>query len=208
MFAPPPRCGQMPAMSEPDDKPVPDDQPTEPAETPRSFSVDLSEGAEAALRTVSDKARQLLKKGRHTRVRLRFRGRELATMPLSVFVAAEAASLVLAGPARLLGVLAANAVGKVLLDVEFINEADAVVATGKERLLDGELDEALARFQEAIDMDVEHPAAHLNLGIALKLKGDRAGAQAAFEKAAALDPHGDPGREARRQIELLKARGG
>lgn len=185
-----------------------DDRPDDaaPEEAPRSFSVDVSRGVEEGLRAAAEKARVLLKKGKHTRVRLSFRGRELATMPLSVFVAAEAAGLLFAGPARLLGMLAANAVGKVLLDVEFINEADAVVAAGKARLLDGELEEALARFREAIQMDAAYAPAWLNLGIALKLRGNREDAQAAFEKAASLDVDGDVGKEARRQVEALKSR--
>ena len=197
-------------MSAPDQTtPPPDDESKDDGETiPKSFSVDLGGGVDEALRTVTDKARQLLKKGQHTKVRVKFRDRELATMPLSMFVAAEAASFLLAGPAGLVRILAANAVGKVLLDVEFINEADAVVAAGKARLLDGELEEALARFREAIAMDAKHGPAQLNLGIALKLRGDRDGAQAAFEKAAAIDPDGETGREARRQLEVLKSRGG
>lgn len=175
-------------------------------ETFRPFSVDVSRGVEDGLRTAVEKARVLLKKGKHTKVRLGFRGRELVTMPLSAFVAAEAAGLLLAGPARLLGVLAANAAGKVLLDVEFINEAESVVATGKERLLEGELEAALACFQEAIEMDAAHAPAWLNLGIALKLGGDREQAREAFEKAAALDANGDVGKEARRQVEALMSR--
>src|SRR5690554_2455147 len=99
-----------------DDDIIRDDSPDDPEETPRSFSVVVSRGVEEGLRAATEKARVLLKQGKHTRVRLSFRGRELATMPLSVFVAAEAAGLVFAGPARLLAMLAANAVGKVLLD--------------------------------------------------------------------------------------------
>lgn len=209
-FASAPGCGQMHGMSEFKDEESlkRDDGAADPApeETPRSFSVDVSRGLEEGLRTATERARVLLKKGKHTRVRLSFRGRELATMPLSVFVAAEAASLFLAGPARLLGVLAANAVGKVLLDVEFINEAGAVVATGKDRLLDGELEEALACFREAIEMDGAFAPAWLNVGIALKLRGDRDDARAAFEKALNLDADGDIGKEARRQLEALKSR--
>jgi hypothetical protein len=52
-------------------------------------------------------------------------------------------------------------------------------------------------------MDRDHAPAWLNLGIALKLKAERAEACGAFEKAAALDPEGDTGKEARRQVELL-----
>lgn len=190
------------------ESPQPPKDEKAPETPPKGFSVDLSGGWEEAFKTVQDKARVLLKKGQHTKVRIKFRDRELATMPLSMLVAAEAASFVLAGPARILHIIAANALGRTLLDVEFVNEADAVVTAGKARLLEGELDEALERFREAIAMDPNHAPAQLNLGIALKLKGQRDDARAAFEKAAQLDPDGEAGREARRQLELLKARGG
>ncbi len=87
-----------------------------------------------------------------------------------------------------------------------INDADQVVQAGKERLLDGELDDALARFREAVAMDPGHAGAQLNLGVALKLKGQREEAIAAFEQAASLDPDGDTGKEARRQLEAMKSR--
>ncbi len=174
-------------------------------ESVRKFTVDVSEGLDEAFKKLKDRAGHYYKKGQHTQVRVKFRGKELATMPLAMLMAVEAATWVWAGPIRL---LVANALGRTLLDVEIINEADNVVAQGKERLLDGELDEALARFRQAIEMDRDHPGAHLNLGIALKLKGDREAATAAFEKALSLDPAGETGVEARKQIEKMKARGG
>lgn len=165
------------------------------------FSVDLEKGIEEGLRRLREEATHLLRKGQHTRVRIKFRGKELATVPLAVLVASEIATFWWAG---LLRVLLVNVVGRTFLEVEVINEADAVIATGKQRLLDGDLDEALEQFQKALAMDPRHPVVHLNLGIALKLKGEREGAQAAFEKASQLDRAGDAGKEARRQLETLK----
>jgi tetratricopeptide (TPR) repeat protein len=167
------------------------------------FTVELGPDVEKALEAIRQQAQKWLKKGRHTSVRLKFRGKELATVPLGALVAAEAASFVLFGPLR---VLVTNLLGRAVLEVELVNEADAVVAAGRERLLEGELDLALEKFREAVAMDDTHPAAHLNLGIGLKLKGERDAAAQAFERAVALDPAGDTGREARRQLELLKAR--
>lgn len=196
----------MPRMShneteDPKDRPDTPDQP--PEGEPRAFAVDLSQGLEQAFDKVRERAQHYLKRGQHTQVRLKLRGKEIATIPLTALLAAEAATFWFTGPLRL---LLLNALGRTFLDVEFINEADEVVAQGKKRLLEGELEEALTKFREAIAMDGEHAPAHLNLGVALKLKGERADASTAFERAARLDPDGDTGREARRQIELLKSR--
>lgn len=202
MSAPDPENGRSNAPAETGGTP-PAESPPPPGEAKRSFTVDLSGGVEEALRTLRDKTLHYVKKGQHTQVRIKFRGKEVAKLPLSVMIAAEAATFWWAGPLR---VLLVNVVGRAVLEVELVNEADAVIAAGRARLLDGELDEALERFKEALAMDREHPAAHLNLGIALKLKGQREESAKAFEKAAALDPNGETGKEARRQIELLKSR--
>ena len=49
----------------------------------------------------------------------------------------------------------------------------------------------------------DNPSAHLNLGVALKLKGDKAGARAALEKARGFDPEGAVGKEAERLLQGL-----
>lgn len=195
-----------PPQSEPPIEPKVEE--AKPAGTPsaednqRNFVVDLGDGFDKAIETIRDRAAHYYKKGQHTKVRLKFRGKELATVPLTMLLAVEAGTFLMgAGVVRL---LLANVVGRAFLEVEFINEADNHVTAGKERLLDGELDEALAKFREAIDIDRDHPGAYLNLGVALKLKGERDEAQAAFEKAIALDPNGETGKEARRQLEKLR----
>ncbi len=171
----------------------------------KSFRVDLSEGVEKAFERLKERLARLVKKGQHTKVRLKFRGRELATLPIPVLLAAEAATFL--GGGGLLRFLVVNALGRTFLDVEVLNDADAVVQAGRQRLLDGELDDALAKFREAISMDPGHAAAQLNLGIALKLKGAREEAAKAFEEAARLDPEGETGKEARRQLDAMKSRG-
>jgi tetratricopeptide (TPR) repeat protein len=185
--------------------PTPEAAPPNPSGEPetneRVFKLDLGEGFDEALDKLKDRASHYMKRGQHTQVRIKFRGREVATMPLPMLLAVEAATFIWTGPLRL---IVANALGRTFLEVEFINEADQVVSVGKERLLDGELDEALEKFKEALVMDRDHAGAHLNLGVALKLKGDREGSVAAFEKAVALDPNGDAGKEGRRQLEKMK----
>jgi Flp pilus assembly protein TadD len=84
-----------------------------------------------------------------------------------------------------------------------VNDSEKKVATGKEQLLLGELDKALQLFREAAEMDRDNSSAHLNMGIALKLKGDRLGAREALERAKELDPHGPVGAEAERILATM-----
>jgi Flp pilus assembly protein TadD len=53
-------------------------------------------------------------------------------------------------------------------------------------------------------MDRDNVGAHLNVGVALKLRGDREGALASFERARALDPEGPLGAEAERLAAPLR----
>jgi tetratricopeptide (TPR) repeat protein len=63
---------------------------------------------------------------------------------------------------------------------------------------------ALPLFREALSMSRDNAAAHLNIGVALKLMGDREGALAAFEKAKEKDPEGSVGTEAERLAAPLR----
>lgn len=141
-------------------------------------------------------------KGRYTKVRFKFRGKQLLPdLPLAAIVAAEGLTFYWGG---ILRVLIANVVGKSVFQVEFVNDADKRVQEGKEALLSGDVDQALAHFREALSMDRDNAAAHLNVGVALKLKGDREGALAAFEKAREKDPDGPLGAEAERLAAPLR----
>src|SRR6267143_1944873 len=137
------------------------------------MAVDVSEGLDGAFTKVSEQARNLMSKGQHTRVRIKFRGKQIAEMPIAVVAAAEVASFWWFGPLR---VVLGHVVGKAILDVEF--------------------DKALAR-------DRRHAGALLGKGIALKLKGDKAAAREWFQKAEDADPRSDAGREARRHLDNL-----
>jgi len=182
------------------ESPAADKTPASAPAEGSTFRVDLAGGVEQAFQRLREEATHLAKKGRHTKVRIRFRGKEIATVPLALLVAAEAASFLWLG---LLRVLVFNVAGRAFLEVELVNDADAVVAAGKQHLLDGDLDLALAKFRDALTMDRDHAAAQLHLGVALKLKGRRDEAKAAFEKASALDAEGEAGREARRQLDAM-----
>lgn len=141
-------------------------------------------------------------KGRYTKVRFKFRGKQLLPdLPIAAVAAAEGLTFYWGGILRALIVTVA---GGSLLQVELVNDADKRVQAGKEALLAGDLDEALTAFREALAMDRDNGGAHLNVGVALKLKGEREAALAAFERAKALDPDGPLGAEAERLAAPLR----
>lgn len=141
-------------------------------------------------------------KGRYTKVRFKFRGKQLLPdLPLAAVAAAQGVTFYWGG---ILRALIANVVGSSVLQVELVNDADKRVHAGKEALLSGDVDQALALFREALAMDRDNAGAHLNVGVALKLKGDREGALAAFEKAREKDPEGPTGAEAERLAAPLR----
>jgi tetratricopeptide (TPR) repeat protein len=166
----------------------------------KRMAVDLSGGFDSAFGKVREQARDLMAKGQHTRVRIRFRGKQLAEVPIAVVAAAEVATFWWFGPLRL---VLGHVVGKAILDVEFVSNADHHVDEGRRFLADGELEKALVEFDRALTMDRRCPGAHLGRGIALKLRGDKEGARAAFDKAEEIDPRGEAGREARRHLDNL-----
>ncbi|MCY1030623.1 tetratricopeptide repeat protein [Corallococcus sp. BB11-1] len=141
-------------------------------------------------------------KGRYTKVRFKFRGKQLLPdLPLAAVVAAEGLTFYWGGILRM---LVAHVVGRSVLEVELVNDADKRVQAGREALLSGDVDQALALFREALSMDRDNPSAHLNVGVALKLRGDREGALAAFEMAKKKDPEGGVGAEAERLSASLR----
>ena len=164
------------------------------------MAVDLSEGIDDAFSKVSEQARDLMSKGQHTRVRIKFRGKQIAELPITVVAAAEVASFWWFGPLR---VVLGHVVGKAILDVEFVSNADHHVAEGRKLLGDGELEKAVAEFDKALAIDRRHAGALLGKGIALKLKGDKSSARDWFQKAEDADPRSDAGREARRHLDNI-----
>ena len=165
------------------------------------FEIDPKK-VEASLNKLRDQLVAWAKKGRYTKVRFKFRGKQLLPdIPLAAVVAVEGATFYWTG---LLRALVFNLAGRTIIDIELVNDSEKQLAKGKEALLSGDLDEALAAFREAFDMDHDNPVVHLNLGIAFKLKGDHLQARGALERAKALDPEGPTGAEAERLIGTLK----
>lgn len=176
--------------------------PTPRKQTAKTLPVDVQPGAvDEALRKVTDTLRQWANAGRYTKVRFKFRGKPLLPdLPLAAVVAAEGLTFYWTG---ILRALLVNVAGKSMLDVELVNDSEQHVQKGKEELLSGEVDRAVADFRAALAKQHDNPRAHLNLGIALKLKGDRAGARSALEKARTLDADGPVGKEAERLLQGL-----
>lgn len=166
------------------------------------FEIDPKK-VEDSLKKLRDSLVQLTKKGRFTKVRFKFRGRQLLPdLPLAAVLAVEGATFYWTG---LLRALVFNLAGRAVIDVELVNDSEKRIAAGKEALLAGDLDIALGQFREALDMDPENAAVHLNLGVAYKLKGQKDVARLALQKAKSLDPHGPAGIEADRLLTALTA---
>jgi tetratricopeptide (TPR) repeat protein len=168
-----------------------------------TLPIDVQPGrVDEALRKVTETLRQWANAGRYTKVRFKFRGKPLLPdLPLAAVVAAEGLTFYWTG---ILRALLVNVAGRSVLDVELVNDSEGHVQKGKEELLSGEVDRAIAEFRSALAKQHDNPRAHLNLGIALKLKGDRSGARAALEKARTIDPDGPVGKEAERLLQGLE----
>lgn len=173
-------------------------QPREPLALP--FEIDPQK-IEASLNKLKAQVVSLAKKGRYTKVRFKFRGKQLLPdLPLAAVVAVEGATFYWAGVLR---ALVFTLAGRAVVDVELVNDSEKKLAEGKSALLSGDLDDALAHFTQAREMDEENPAVHLNLGIALKLKGDHAAARTALQQVVTLDPKGPHAHEAERLLKTL-----
>ena len=167
-----------------------------------TLPIDVQPGRiEEALKKVTETLRHWANTGRYTKVRFKFRGKPLLPdLPLAAVVAAEGLTFYWTG---ILRALLVNGAGRSVHDVELVNDSEQHVQKGKEELLAGEIDRAISEFRIAIAKQRDNASAHLNLGVALKLKGDKAGAKAALEKARALDPEGAMGKEAERVLQGL-----
>jgi tetratricopeptide (TPR) repeat protein len=187
-------------------KPVAESEPKEKKEDSKTlpFEVDPKK-LEESLNSLKDQVVKLAKKGRYTKVRFKFRGKQLLPdLPLAAVAAVEGLTFYWAGLLRL---LVFNLAGRTLIEVELVNDSEKHIQKGKEALLSGELEAALKHFKDAFNMDPDNAHVHLNLGVANKLKGDAAAARTALEKAKALDPKGPTGAEAERLLAGLAGSG-
>jgi tetratricopeptide (TPR) repeat protein len=197
------RSPKTPAAKAPAPKAPPPEVMEEPKALPKNtlpFEIDPKK-VEESLKKFRDQIIQLTKKGRYTKVRFKFRGKQLLPdLPLAAVVAVEGATFYWTG---LLRMLVFNLAGRAVIDVELVNDSEKRITAGKEALLSGDLDVALASFREALEMDPENPLVHLNLGVAYKLKGQKEVARLALQNAKKLDPQGPTGSEADRLLSTL-----
>ncbi len=151
-----------------------------------SFKVEIDpEEIESSIQALQRKAKEMAADGRYTKVRIKFRGKQIAPeMPLAVFMAAEAATFWYAG---LMRALAFNLGARSLLEIEFIHLADEKIAEGVEFFEEGEVDEAEALFREALEMVSHHPEANYRLAVLLRITARREEAIEHFEKVAKGD---------------------
>src|SRR3954452_24521078 len=108
-------------------------------EAAKKMAVDLGGGVESAFGKIREQARDLMSKGQHTRVRIKFRGKQIAEVPIGVVAAAEMATFWWFGPLR---VVLGHVVGKAVLDVDFGANAEHHVAEGPRILRGGEITKA------------------------------------------------------------------
>ena len=151
-----------------------------------SFKVEIDpDEIESSIQALQRKAKEMAADGRYTKVRIHFRGKQVAPeMPLAVFMAAEAATFWYAG---LMRALAFNLGARSLLEIEFIHLADEKIAEGVDLFEDGEVDEAEACFRAALEMVPHHPEANYRLAVLLRITARRDDAIEHFEKVAKSD---------------------
>jgi len=154
------------------------------------------EGIDEAFEAMRAHAKELMESGKSTRVRIKLRERQLTEIPIAALAAAEAASLWWFGPVRM---LLGHLVGRAMLDFEFVSSADPHVAKGRDHLAAGDLDDALAAFDQAIAADHTSAVAHFQRGVLLKIRGDGPGAKQEFARAEECDSRGEYGVKARAQ---------
>lgn len=166
------------------------------------FTVELvGDQVSQALSQIIKEAQYWIKRGRYNKVRISRGGKPLLPdVPVGALLAIEAATFFWAGMLR--GVLA-NIAGNVLFEVELINDAMEHLAKGRSFFLDGDLKEAAREMEAALAIDNREPEIHLAYGSLCKARADRAGATKHLKRALELDPEGEFGAEARRQLEKM-----
>lgn len=163
--------------------------------------VDLQDGIDEVWQALQPRTAELLRKGKHTQVRLSFRGREFARLSLLAFLAAEAVAILrISLPAMLMF----NVAGKIFLTVDFVDEVSEWGEKGKKHLDSGDLEEALSCFDTALDLDSHRAEIHLLRAKALQQKGDQSAAREALAKAVELDAEGKIGEEGRALLSSLE----
>jgi tetratricopeptide (TPR) repeat protein len=138
---------------------------------------------EATLRGLPERLRRLVDDGRYSKVRVKFRGKQLLPdLPLGGVLAGE----LLAGLALPIGALLVNIGAGAFLDIELLHAADGMVAAGQVKLAEGEVEEAEALYRGALKLRPDDANALFHLGVLLRVSGRRDEAAAHFERVVAI----------------------
>lgn len=145
-----------------------------------------------SMRELGAKIRGLVQQGRYTKIRIKFKGKQLGPdIPMGVFLAGEVAAAWWAGP---LGALVVTLGARTVLDIELVHEASSRVREGVDYFMDGEVELAEERYREALRMKPGDTAALYNLGVVLRVTGRRDEAKECFERASQDEEHPDGAR--------------
>lgn len=179
-------------VDDPNDAPDPGaDRTGKPfAGFPRNFRFEIDpDRIEDTLKRLRDRLRESFVAGRYTKVRLAYRGKPIGPdIPLAVFLAGEGVAFWLLSP---IAALLVNLGAKVILDVEFVHEADELVQEGLALYLEGEIEGAERKYREALDKRPDDPSALYNLGTLLRVSGRKDESLSVLRKAA-MGPEGHP----------------
>lgn len=167
------------------------------------FSLELvGENVSEAMGQLKNQVQYWADRGRYNKVRIKRAGKPvLPDIPIGALMALEAATFFWSG---LLRGAVVNVVGRVLFEVELINEAEEHYKRGLEHFLAGDLADAAECLERALRIDERYPRAHLQLGVLRKVQGDRAAARRHFRAAIEHDAGGDTGREAEIHLKKLE----
>lgn len=147
---------------------------------------------DTSLQELGEKLRRVYDQGRYTKVRMKFRGKQIVPdIPIGVLIAGEAASFWLIGPLR--AIVFALGV-KSFVDVELVHEASSRVREGIDLYMDGEVERAEEKYREALRMKPGATAALYNLGVLLRVTGRKDEAIDCFKQAAEDEEHPDGAR--------------
>ncbi len=158
------------------------------------------DGIDAAFDAIRAQAAEMMEKGKSARVRIKLKERELTEVPLAALATAEAVSLWWFGPLRM---VLGHIVGRALIDLEIVSSADPHVSSGRSFLASGDVDDAIKSFDQAIEADHTNAKAHFYRGVAMKMRGDKAGAKSSFQRAEECDARGETGAQAKKLSEKL-----
>ena len=161
------------------------------------------ERLDESIADLGEKIRGLYDQGRYTKVRLKYKGKQIGPdIPMGLVLAGEIATALWAGPLRLVVV---NLGIKAIIDIELVHEASNKVREGLDYYADGEVELAEEKYREALRMKPGDIGALYNLGVVLRVTGRKDEAKECFLEAAEDEEHPD-GKRAREALGRMEKR--